>query len=144
MKPLDIHPLALEDVLHKSTQSRSKADYYTQHLFISILCHYLVCRDASAVPTADPTTVDELPYMPPGEKLDGAVQNGGPSNNLRHRNSSILPTHSLDVRTGSWQSDGINSLSRLLMKEKAVNITSPLPHYCFTFWVAGPATTRKL
>jgi hypothetical protein len=147
MNSPDIHPLALEDILHKSNHSRSKADYYTQHLFISILCHYLVCRDTSAVPTADSAIFDELPYMPPGEKLDGDVQNVGPSNNLRYRNSSLLPTHSLEVRTDTWQSDGLNSLSRLLMKEKAVNNTSlffPPTRNCFTSWVAGSAKTRKL
>ena len=125
MNSLDLHPLALEDVLHKSTHSRSKADYYPQHLFISILCHYLVSRDTSAVPTADSTTVDDFPDMAPGEKLDGLdVQNVGPRDGLKNRKSSILPTHSLEVRTDTWQSDGLNSLSRLLMREKAVNITS--------------------
>ncbi len=36
----DIHPLALEDVLQqRSTQSRSKADYYSKHLFLRVLRH---------------------------------------------------------------------------------------------------------
>lgn len=39
---IEIHPLALEDVLHqRGNQSRSKADYYMQHLFIRILRHTL-------------------------------------------------------------------------------------------------------
>lgn len=39
---VDIHPLALEDVLHqRGNQSRSKADYYMQHLFIRMLRHTL-------------------------------------------------------------------------------------------------------
>ncbi|KAL5519404.1 hypothetical protein ACEPAH_1087 [Sanghuangporus vaninii] len=38
----DIHPLALEDVLHqRGNQARSKADYYPRHLFIRILRHTL-------------------------------------------------------------------------------------------------------
>ncbi|OCB88993.1 hypothetical protein A7U60_g3800 [Sanghuangporus baumii] len=38
----DIHPLALEDVLHqRDNQARSKADYYPRHLFIRILRHTL-------------------------------------------------------------------------------------------------------
>ncbi|KAG7100027.1 hypothetical protein E1B28_001813 [Marasmius oreades] len=37
----DIHPLALEDVFHHRPGARSKADYYTKHLFIHILCHEL-------------------------------------------------------------------------------------------------------
>ncbi|CAE6523140.1 unnamed protein product, partial [Rhizoctonia solani] len=36
-----LHPLAIEDVLHGRTNARSKADYYTKHLFIHILTHNL-------------------------------------------------------------------------------------------------------
>ncbi|TBU26615.1 hypothetical protein BD311DRAFT_725745 [Dichomitus squalens] len=35
----DLHPLALEDVLTQRGHSRSKADYYPQHLFIRVLNH---------------------------------------------------------------------------------------------------------
>lgn len=37
-----MHPLALEDVLSQRSHTRSKADYYPQHLFLRILCHSLV------------------------------------------------------------------------------------------------------
>lgn len=37
----DLHPLALEDVLHKRGHTRSKTDYYSQHLFIHVLSHTL-------------------------------------------------------------------------------------------------------
>ncbi|KAA1477253.1 hypothetical protein DENSPDRAFT_884939 [Dentipellis sp. KUC8613] len=37
----DLHPLALEDLLHQRGHSRSKSDYYPQHLFIRTLCHTL-------------------------------------------------------------------------------------------------------
>ncbi|KAG1813918.1 uncharacterized protein BJ212DRAFT_383571 [Suillus subaureus] len=37
----DLHPLALEDVLHKCGHTRSKTDYYSQHLFIHVLSHTL-------------------------------------------------------------------------------------------------------
>ncbi|KAJ6608685.1 hypothetical protein B0H10DRAFT_2067021 [Mycena sp. CBHHK59/15] len=37
----DLHPLALEDVFHTRSQTRSKADYYSKHLFLRILCHEL-------------------------------------------------------------------------------------------------------
>lgn len=37
----EIHPLALEDVLHSRSTSRSKASYYAQHLFLRVLCHTL-------------------------------------------------------------------------------------------------------
>ena len=36
---VDLHPLALEDVFHARKQTRSKADYYPQHLFLHVLCH---------------------------------------------------------------------------------------------------------
>ncbi|KZT39492.1 hypothetical protein SISSUDRAFT_1045515 [Sistotremastrum suecicum HHB10207 ss-3] len=35
----DLHPLAVEDVLHQHAQGRSKADYYAQWLFLRILTH---------------------------------------------------------------------------------------------------------
>ncbi|KAI0028013.1 hypothetical protein K488DRAFT_59781 [Vararia minispora EC-137] len=38
----DMHPLAVEDLLHqRGPHSRSKADYYPKHLFLRILCHTL-------------------------------------------------------------------------------------------------------
>ncbi|KAJ6514237.1 hypothetical protein C8R47DRAFT_568707 [Mycena vitilis] len=37
----DLHPLALEDVFHAHARARSKVDYYTQHLFLRVLCHEL-------------------------------------------------------------------------------------------------------
>eukprot|EP00914_Ancora_sagittata_P030490 GHVO01061061.1.p1 GENE.GHVO01061061.1~~GHVO01061061.1.p1 ORF type:complete len:454 (+),score=19.48 GHVO01061061.1:1-1362(+) len=42
----DLHPLALEDVFHTRSQTRSKADYYPKHLFLRILCHELGDSDA--------------------------------------------------------------------------------------------------
>jgi hypothetical protein len=46
-----MHPLAVEDLLHqRSTHARSKADYYSKHLFLRVLCHTLgsSTRDGSA------------------------------------------------------------------------------------------------
>lgn len=39
---IDLHPLAIEDVLHTRDHSRSKADYYSKHLFIRAVCHRLL------------------------------------------------------------------------------------------------------
>ncbi|KAI0370066.1 hypothetical protein BV20DRAFT_1019543 [Pilatotrama ljubarskyi] len=47
----DMHPLALEDVLHQRGDARSKADYYPQHLFLRVLCHSLANSDDTGVPT---------------------------------------------------------------------------------------------
>ncbi|KAF7316448.1 CorA-like protein [Mycena indigotica] len=37
----NLHPLALDDILHAHPRARSKVDYYNQHLFMRILCHEL-------------------------------------------------------------------------------------------------------
>ncbi|RPD82705.1 hypothetical protein L226DRAFT_476045 [Lentinus tigrinus ALCF2SS1-7] len=44
----DLHPLALEDVLHQRGHARSKADYYPQHLFLRMLVHTLGSDDDAA------------------------------------------------------------------------------------------------
>lgn len=118
---IDLHPLALEDVLHKSSHSRSKADYYRRHLFINVLCHHLINHNASAADSVDESLdVDEV------ERLDGLrddVQKTSSRGGLKNRKRSILPTHSLKV-SNTWHSE----LSSLLKKEKAVNIDIILFH----------------
>jgi len=63
---LELHPLALEDVLHTTAHKRSKVDYYTKHLFIRVLCHSLA-RDgeftllSSPVYDTHPTPITTLP-----------------------------------------------------------------------------------
>ncbi|GBE77307.1 hypothetical protein SCP_0101800 [Sparassis crispa] len=52
----DIHPLALEDVLHQHGSSRSKVDYYPKHLFIRVSCHSLRSADGST-PNSSVTTL---------------------------------------------------------------------------------------
>ncbi|KDQ15673.1 hypothetical protein BOTBODRAFT_173752 [Botryobasidium botryosum FD-172 SS1] len=41
----DLHPLAIEDVLHTRRTAQSKADYYTRHLFIRVLDHTYIEDD---------------------------------------------------------------------------------------------------
>lgn len=55
----DLHPLALEDVLHNRAQARSKADYYMQHLFIRVLRHTLAPEDEEILD--DPGSITQLP-----------------------------------------------------------------------------------
>lgn len=38
---VDLHSLTLEDILHEQGHNHSKADYYSEHLFLRILCHTL-------------------------------------------------------------------------------------------------------
>ncbi|KAF8915014.1 hypothetical protein CPB85DRAFT_1454173 [Mucidula mucida] len=47
----DIHPLALEDVFHARSQTRSKADYYAKHLFLRVVVHELGDPDEPPAPT---------------------------------------------------------------------------------------------
>ena len=51
----DLHPLAIEDVLHQRQKARSKADYYPQHLFIRLLRHTLA-------PESEETLLHELEH----------------------------------------------------------------------------------
>jgi len=37
----ELHPLSVEDILHRRGHALSKADYYPKHLFIRVLCHTL-------------------------------------------------------------------------------------------------------
>lgn len=41
IRPIDLHPLSLEDLLHVPGRHRSGADYYKGHLFIRVLSHTL-------------------------------------------------------------------------------------------------------
>ncbi|KAJ7220163.1 magnesium transporter [Mycena pura] len=58
----DLHPLALEDVFNARSQTRSKVDYYNQHLFLRILCHELSDVDEPYIsPAAQGSTLTDLP-----------------------------------------------------------------------------------
>ncbi|KAG8987719.1 hypothetical protein FRB90_003182, partial [Tulasnella sp. 427] len=48
-----IHPLAIEDILHGRQTYSSKADYYNKHLFVRMLCHTLK-DDGDASPNIKP------------------------------------------------------------------------------------------
>ena len=71
MLSTDIHPLALEDVLHQRGQSRSKVDYYSKHLFLRILCHQL----------GDPDELNPDPSISPayGSTLTDLPRSSSPS-----------------------------------------------------------------
>ncbi|VDB86233.1 unnamed protein product [Peniophora sp. CBMAI 1063] len=78
----DMHPLALEDLLHQRAQARSKADYYAQHMFLRVLTHTLgdnsdnevspVSNASSKTPTwSSGTTLTNLPRSASPEPMDG-------------------------------------------------------------------------
>ncbi|KAJ7671546.1 magnesium transporter [Mycena polygramma] len=58
----DLHPLALEDVFHTRSQTRSKADYYLKHLFLRVLCHELSDSEEPFISSAaQGSTLTDLP-----------------------------------------------------------------------------------
>ncbi|THU93900.1 hypothetical protein K435DRAFT_757022 [Dendrothele bispora CBS 962.96] len=65
----DIHPLALQDVFYPGSQTCSKADFYTKHLFLQIFCHELADTDgpaSSSTPSSSPTNIADGPRsLPP-------------------------------------------------------------------------------
>lgn len=66
-----LHPLAIEDTLHSS--SRSKSEYYRQHLFVHAAVHNLVNTMATAQP--DPE-YDPVPGMIRRMWSNGSKSNG--------------------------------------------------------------------
>ncbi|KAI0321257.1 hypothetical protein OF83DRAFT_1168596 [Amylostereum chailletii] len=69
----DMHPLALEDVLHQRGHARSKADYYHQHLFLRVLCHTL-----GSAPTQDPVLGNSAPSQSPSRTLTNLPRSASP------------------------------------------------------------------
>jgi hypothetical protein len=68
---IDLHPLAIEDVLNSPQISISKADYYSKHLFISALLHK-VENPASpnmSILSADSSRPEEAPTLIPGSTM---------------------------------------------------------------------------
>ncbi|KAG8930421.1 hypothetical protein FRC02_004253 [Tulasnella sp. 418] len=58
----NLHPLAIEDVLHGRITSRSKADYYSKHLFIRLISHTLrEDSPASSVQVSRPSGTFTVP-----------------------------------------------------------------------------------
>lgn len=104
----DLHPLALEDVFHARRQTRSKADYYSQHLFLRILCHELADEDEKTHPhlsAAFGSTLTGAPRTTSPEPLDDSDYGMSESKTIHGtfsgastlRKGSILPFDRGDV-----------------------------------------------
>lgn len=65
----ELHPLALEDVLHTRPDNLSKADYFTHHLFLRILIHD-VEDESSPIP---PPSMDDEPGLDPSAPASAEV-----------------------------------------------------------------------
>ncbi|KAJ7163946.1 magnesium transporter [Mycena crocata] len=131
----DLHPLALEDVFHTRSQTRSKADYYTKHLFLRVLCHELGDPDepynASAamgstltdLPRSDSPTqfTDDDAEMEMRElgKGDFGDDEKTLHNSTRRKHRPLLPTTRSDVSTGPRTR--LTELASLRDKEADVN-----------------------
>ncbi|KAJ3503240.1 hypothetical protein NLJ89_g8521 [Agrocybe chaxingu] len=123
----DLHPLALEDVVKGNPRTRSKADYYTQHLFLRVLCHQLAEGEQNPGITGPERTTSPEPLedeydtpSPTEEKVDDERTQLGSSTSLRRRKNPVLPTSQKDVKFSSMSSaESPNSLAKLLMRESA-------------------------
>lgn len=137
---LDLHPLALEDVFHEHSGNRSKADYYTQHLFLRVLAHELVEDDQ--IPFVGSGTVTDGPRTSSPEPIsyfspeDGATladsgelkKNEGVSTSFSSiskrqvsRRSPILPTTRNDARPIYNRGPHHKEFTTMAAKEAAVS-----------------------
>lgn len=136
---LDLHPLALEDVFSPRSQNRSKADYYSKHLFLRILCHELGVPDGEIDPLHTPAYGSTLIGGPrstsplPIEDEDGKVEQSGADDEPTLYGSSpnsttakkrgrrpLLPSSMGDLEAMLGDSGSPSRLSKLLRAERAV------------------------
>lgn len=106
--------MALEDVLNGNPHTRSKADYYSKHLFLRVLCHVLAAEDVSKphTPLTEVATSDLSDYEDKS-KYGDLVANA----DLKFPETPILPTYSPEPRTPKR----VDRLRKLLMRQKAVH-----------------------
>ncbi|KAF8207085.1 hypothetical protein K438DRAFT_1815654 [Mycena galopus ATCC 62051] len=126
----DLHPLALEDVFHTRSQTRSKADYYTQHLFLRVLCHELSETDEPFMSSAAqgstltdlPRSESPTPFTDTDADLEmremGKGDFGDDEKTLRgtgsRRKRSLLPTNRSDLpRTRTAPRSRLTDLSTI-------------------------------
>ena len=77
---LDLHPLSLEDILHSSSSSstRSKVDYFRQHLFCSVIVHRTLEQGNKEIELPeDPTSVSRSTTRALGKKKAASKDRGG-------------------------------------------------------------------
>ncbi|KIM47383.1 hypothetical protein M413DRAFT_439064 [Hebeloma cylindrosporum] len=135
----NLHPLALEDVFHGHSQNRSKADYYTKHLFLRVLCHELVddasqngttdhtqvtntLRSASPEPMGDDIEAEESDELKDSELTQSGSPNFGSLKRRRLGGYPLLPTSRVDVKPvyrGNQTKMGTN-LAKLISNESAI------------------------
>ncbi|KAH9477714.1 Cobalt/magnesium transport protein CorA [Psilocybe cubensis] len=138
----NLHPLALEDIFHGHSKTRSKADYYPQHLFLRLLCHELL-DDEEKVSRASRTQYFAAPRSSSPEPLDGhspddeeegieepdELEKPGKKPLLhveslvrRYRQASLLPSTRHDLKASRLigsRTQIASNLSALIMRDHA-------------------------
>ncbi|KAH7922677.1 hypothetical protein BV22DRAFT_1197242 [Leucogyrophana mollusca] len=90
----DLHPLALEDVLHNRGHSRSKTDYYLRHLFIRVLCHTLGDSD-------DDRFSKFIPEDSSDQRSNTRATSPGPMTSMDYKRSKTLSES--DLQSSEWE-----------------------------------------
>ena len=127
---IDLHPLALEDVFHGHSQTRSKADYYTQHLFLQVLCHLLVKPQEEENPpitfNIERTTTSPEPMTNLEEEPLKKVESNNhwrPNGSSSSKGRTIDPLLPLNrAHTSTMNRNPYSDFTRLLQKEGEVSL----------------------
>lgn len=97
----DLHPLALEDIFHARSQNRSKADYFSQHLFVRVLCHELGEEGEVIAPHHTPafgSTLVETPRSASPEPFENVETEMDEEDGLKpRRRKPLLPNSTKDT-----------------------------------------------
>ena len=147
----DLHPLALEDVFHGHSQTRSKADYYSQHLFLQVLSHLLVKPQEDEDPTnsynIERTTSPEPMSNLEEEPLKEVHQS---KHNSKSNGSSSLKGRTLDPllplnhsHTFTMKRNPFSEFTRLLQREDEVSFYTVPSFFSFIdVFLLGASSTR--
>lgn len=139
---IELHPLALEDVFHTRSQNRSKADYYSKHLFLRVLCHQLSEHDEldessahGSTMTGEPRSASPLPMEEEEETgseefnekdEDGTLHGSGPnsrqSNTRKKKRLPFLHKTEKDLEAMMGPDSSRSSLTKLMKAEGAVSL----------------------
>jgi len=113
--------LALEDVFHGNARTRSKADYYNQHLFLRVLCHQLVKpreeEDSSSTYTTQRTASPEPMVTLEEESLKEVNKSSRQPSSSSFNGRTLHPLLPLNhADTYPTKMNPLSSFSRLLQK----------------------------
>ncbi|TFK24278.1 hypothetical protein FA15DRAFT_669718 [Coprinopsis marcescibilis] len=119
-----LHPLALEDVFHGHSRNRSKADYYSNHLFIRVLCHELLKDEDTTVLPHIPRSVSPEPLEEGEDDDDDSVEKAPRTPRSRrstHRRRPVLPLSASNMpRLGGSRAAPNPAFANLVRKEGQV------------------------